>query len=163
MCESGRPWITAKKLCDHQPAHSSCPSISWSPDFVMVTHANWWHSACCSEAHFCCLLLRYETLHGVKVEEKVLNQVIFGRNSYNSLRAAAVDWALLQTTHILVRLPSENKSQIFTRKYCPFAFSASCKLSKMPFDNGVFQVSFATFIREFWRNGKKMEGINSYP
>lgn len=43
------------------------------------------------------------------------------------------------------------------------AFSASCKLSKMPFDNGVFQVSFATFIREFWRNGKKMEGINSYP
>lgn len=62
----------------------------------------------------------------MKVEEKVLNQVIFGRSSYNSLRAAAVDWALLQTPHILVRLPSENKSQIFTRKYCPFAFSASC-------------------------------------
>lgn len=131
MCESGRPWITANKLCDHQLAHSSCPSISWTPDFVMVTHANWWHSAWCSEGHFCCLLLRYETLHGVKVEEKVLNQVIFGRSSYNSLRATALDWALLQTPHIFVCLPLENKSEIFTRKYRPSAFSVSCLLRSL--------------------------------
>lgn len=131
MCESGRPWITANKQCDHQLAHSSCPSISWTPDFVMVTHANWWRSACCSEEHFCCLLWRYETLHGVKVEGKFLNQVIFGRSSYNSLRATATGWTLLQTPHIFVCLTLENKSEIFTRKYCLFAFSASCLLRSL--------------------------------
>lgn len=41
-------------------------------------------------------------LYIVKVEEKVLNQAVFDRRSYNSLRATAINWALLPTPHIRV-------------------------------------------------------------
>lgn len=67
-----------------------------------------------------------------------MNQVIFGRSSYDSLGATATDWALLQTPCLLVRLPLGNESRILTDKCCTtLAFSA-----ELPADIPLTTVSF---------------------
>lgn len=61
-------------------------SISQSTNFLATIHAAWWHSTCSSEGLFVLLSktmkLKFEgTQIAAKVESKVLNQVMFGRET----------------------------------------------------------------------------------
>lgn len=96
-------------------------------------------------------------LYIVKVEEKVLNQAVFDRRSYNSLRATAINWALLPTPHIRVPAFREQVRDFYKEvsPRLPFLWVACWG----PFDKSVFQDLFTTFFRAFWRKKKWKELI----
>lgn len=88
------------------------------------------------------------------MEEKVLNQVIFGRSSYDSLGATATDWALLQTPRLLMH-PLGNESQIFTDNRCTtLAFSAELP-AEVPLTTASFRIhsqpSSVRFEEKTWK------------
>lgn len=130
MCESGRPWIAANKLCDHQLAHSSCPSISWSPDFVMFAHVNWWHSACCSEEHFWCLLLRYETLHS-EGWGKGLEPSCFWQEKLQFPQGHSYKLGFAANTPYSCACLQRTSQRFLQGSITPFAFSVSCLLRSL--------------------------------
>lgn len=99
------------------------------------------------------MLLRYETLHGVKVEEKVLNQVIFGKSKLQFPQSHSYRLGFAaNTSHLCVPAFGEQVRD-FYKKVSPV-----CLFCKLPTEVPLTTVSFRIYLQLSLRHfGEKIK------